>query len=154
MKTLPYSIRSDYLHDVFNPRIFRDVIENSAHHITDWEMQGNHFDAIAFRGISGAALAFPLSVKLKKSLLCIRKRDSSHHSQYVVEGNVNVGSYIIIDDFIDTGATISDIMTDIVDYLDSKPDCVGMYLYNQPNGHWRGLWAEMTIPHKKKYGDL
>jgi hypothetical protein len=70
------------------------------------------FDGIAFRGMSGAVPAPILALKLRKSLLLVRKGKDKEkcHSVYDVEGDKAVRSYIIVDDQISTGETVADIM--------------------------------------------
>jgi len=85
------------------------------------------FDAIAFTGSSGAALAYPLSYLLKLPLIHVRK-GSSHYGQGKIEGTISSRRYLIIDDFIDTGASIRRIVKAVDSELDgAKPVAICLY---------------------------
>jgi orotate phosphoribosyltransferase len=74
------------------------------------------FDAIAFCGSSGCAVAFGLAVKHKIPLIYVRKRGEKSHSYSKVECNdthVQVKKYLIVDDFVNTGATLDYIVSTI-----------------------------------------
>jgi adenine/guanine phosphoribosyltransferase-like PRPP-binding protein len=88
----------------------------------------NPFDAIAFRGNSGAAIAYPLSFKLQIPLICVRKGPS--HSPFKVEGCSNAKTYVIVDDFIESGNTIKRIRKAINTDYRSEPKLVGILLYD------------------------
>jgi len=75
--------------------------------------------AIACCGLSGLLVAAPVSVELGLPLIVVRKEKETTHSEFKVEygilptkSNVPV-NYVIIDDFIDIGATINRIETEI-----------------------------------------
>jgi adenine/guanine phosphoribosyltransferase-like PRPP-binding protein len=87
------------------------------------------FDAIAFTGSSGAALAYPISYLLGVPLICIRKSIKDNHSGLKLEGAVSAGTYIIVDDFIESGRTINKIKK-AINAENKKAKCVGIYLYN------------------------
>lgn len=85
------------------------------------------FDAIAFTGTSGAAVAYPLSLTLGLPLICVRK-EKSHYSD-TIEGVTSSKKYIIVDDFISSGETIKRIIREISN-TNSKSKPVGIILYN------------------------
>ena len=89
----------------------------------------NKIDAIAFSGTSGAAYAYPLALKLNLSLICVRKSINGNHYNKYVEGCYNAERYIIVDDFIDTGATIRRILKKVKTFS-SEAKCSGIFLYN------------------------
>lgn len=64
------------------------------------------FEAIAFSGTSGAALAYPLSVALKIPVICVRKPNERSHGQDVEGPVMQLGRYLIVDDFVSTGKTV------------------------------------------------
>lgn len=86
------------------------------------------FDAIAFTGSSGAALAFPLSYLLKLPLIHVRK-GNSHYFSGQIEGTISSKKYLIVDDFIDRGNTIRRIIRNIKRELGDQAKPVGIYLY-------------------------
>ena len=72
------------------------------------------FQAIAFTGVSGSALAFPISYMTGIPLICIRKPKIKSHSHAIagVEMSASTNSirkYAVIDDVIDTGDTFNKI---------------------------------------------
>jgi adenine/guanine phosphoribosyltransferase-like PRPP-binding protein len=74
------------------------------------------FDAIAFSGSSGSAAAFCLALKHKIPLIYVRKRNEKSHSYSQVECNVRnlqIKTYLIVDDFVDSGATLDYIANTI-----------------------------------------
>lgn len=85
------------------------------------------FDAIAFRGVSGALIAPIVADKLGKGLVIVRKKKENSHSYQETEGYVRSEKYIIIDDIMDSGTTIKEIVKN----LSSK--CVGCFLYAPHN---------------------
>jgi orotate phosphoribosyltransferase len=79
------------------------------------------FDAIAFCGSSGCAIAFTLAAKHKIPLIYVRKETERCHSNTKVECNgfgVQVKKYLIVDDFPDTGKTVQYI----IDTISSQAD--------------------------------
>ena len=57
-------IQTDYLGKIYRVNDFVKVVNKAARSIQTFRRK-NPFDAIAFTGTSGAALAYPLSLKLK-----------------------------------------------------------------------------------------
>jgi len=100
------------------------------------------YDAIAFRGYSGAGMAFPVSYVTGLPLLLVRKttvdnkiNDSSHG--YVLHGDErkDITKYIILDDIIASGNTVRDIIRTVErrtfhPELPSRVECVGVCLYS------------------------
>lgn len=92
------------------------------------------FDAIAFRGLSGALFAPTVAMKMGKTLIAVRKKETKHSSR-IVEGDYNAKRYVILDDFVSSGETVRHMLDEIGDAL---PDatCIGvceyMYLHNNP----------------------
>ncbi len=92
------------------------------------------FDAVAFTGSSGAALAFPLMVKHKVPVIYVRKpRESSHGGKIEYTSDVVINRYLIVDDFIDSGSTVKRVYSTITKWSKSRecmaPECVGVFLY-------------------------
>jgi len=69
---------------------------------------GVDFDAIVCTGNSGVPLATLLSIRMRKQLTIVNPVGVTRHSAYDVEGLIeSEHNYVIVDDLIDTGATIS-----------------------------------------------
>jgi len=86
------------------------MIPNAVKMLTRWQKKYGEFDAIAFRGMSGAMVAPILAHLLGKTLIMVRKGENCH-SCHGVEGDAGADSYIIVDDFLSTGDTIEQIVT-------------------------------------------
>ena len=87
-----------------------------------------NFDAIAFRGMSGAILAPILADRLNVKLLVVRKEEEKTHSDFYVEGSDTPEKYVIVDDFVSSGDTIRITVRDIADNF-PQAKFVGLYLY-------------------------
>jgi orotate phosphoribosyltransferase-like protein len=74
----------------------------------------HQIDAIAFTGSSGAAIAFTLGIKHNIPLIYVRKPgEESHGGQVECNADTVIKSYLIVDDFIDSGNTIIRIATGV-----------------------------------------
>lgn len=108
------------------------------------------FHAIAFRGTSGAALAYPISIATGIPLICVRKpSDKAHGGPVEGSSNTDVKKYLIIDDFMSTGDTIKAI----IDAIDMKRrnysvKCVGILLYGDDYGSFK-TWKKIPITRMK-----
>ena len=93
------------------------------------------FSAIVFKGVSGAIVAPLVAYKLNKSCIVVRKENEKTHSYQGIEVPDDefdtCKNYIIIDDLIDTGKTIINIIRKVDEMMVSSPKCVGIYLYDQ-----------------------
>lgn len=119
-------IISQYLDNVLTAEGMRAKVSRVVQKLKHYT---NEFDAIAFRGISGALIAPAVALSLGKDVIVVRK-DESRHSTLRVEG-VRCERYIIVDDFVENGDTISAIRNRI-SVSDCKSRLVGVVLYNHP----------------------
>lgn len=85
------------------------------------------FDTIAFRGNSGALIASPLAFILNKELILVRKKREYpySHSPMLCEGNVGAKRYVIVDDFVSTGAT-STLTALRIKQFAPQAECIGI----------------------------
>jgi len=100
------------------------------------------FDAIAFRGISGSSIAYPVSAIAGYHLIEVRRapglrngKGNSHHGS-TIEGSSSrkIKRYIILDDFISSGKTVEEIAKTITKEFRSdpkadQPQCVAIVMY-------------------------
>jgi adenine/guanine phosphoribosyltransferase-like PRPP-binding protein len=114
----PVVIKTDYLHNVYNIKEFKKKIKKLTAMIKAYR-EKEPFDSIAFCGTSGAAFAYPLSLRLNIPLIHVRKDGVKTHATSKVEGNIGCKSYIIVDDLIFTGTTIRYIKDTIAEYIPS-----------------------------------
>lgn len=126
-----------YSTDVYTPANLRTRVKTAARVMRRFHKK-TPFDAIAFRGSSGAALAFPLSVELEMPVIYVRK-DSEYtdsHGKKVEGPDTDVARYVIVDDLIATGKTVHAIIDVIRAISDGapSPQCVGIFLYSTSVG--------------------
>jgi hypothetical protein len=117
-------INSDYLHCCFD-RTELDAKLAGAEEV----LHRIPFEIIACRGVSGLLFASLLSYRMRKGLVIVRKEDHSTHSCCRVEGHlpINGEKWVIVDDFISSGATIGEIIAKLGKY--ALPGLLGAYLY-------------------------
>jgi len=128
MSHQPYII-SDYLQSALNPDSVKLFMKTAPSFVQQF-----NFEAIAFRGMSGALLAPILAYKTGKTLLMVRKPKQEDapqhmdHSMYRVEGDRATKRYLILDDFMCSGNTIWSIVQEIRGWA---PDarCIGVLFY-------------------------
>lgn len=120
-------ILSNYMHAVYHLPTFAKILRESVATIKKYQKR-HKIDAIAFTGTSGAALAYPLSLRLKLPLICVRKEKS--HARLSVEGNYSATKYLIVDDFISSGKTIKSIRQKIAKELGVTAQPAAILLYN------------------------
>lgn len=119
------SVRSSYLHHALEPAKVRPFIAAAVK-----LLRGKSFEAIAFRGMSGAVVAPLLAYSMNKSLIMVRKPEDkySSHATLPVEGDINAANYIIVDDCVATGRTIRTILAE-VEIFAPEAQCIGVLLY-------------------------
>ncbi len=131
------SIYTSYLH--LRPEQWKEDIDGACKRLFEIESNpANRFDAIAFAGMSGAIIAPMVAYKLNKPLIVVRKESDTSisgnsHSSRMVEGCIFARTYLIIDDFIDTGNTIKRIIDQIKVAAENKKYLVPSYILENPN---------------------
>jgi len=140
-----------YLDSIFqSPLKYRRLINKIADQMAALKKQ-TKFTAIAFRGTSGAALAYPLSAQLNIPIICVRKLTEISHGLRIEGTQRNIKKYVIIDDFMESGKTIKAILDAInkkKDYFkEGRAECVGIVLYTEAQ---RGEWNDKFFTYKKK----
>lgn len=134
---IKHTIKSDYLNSIYQVQDYKKLVTKAAAQIKAFKAK-NPFDAIAFTGTSGAALAYPISAMLKIPLICIRK-GHNHYGQ-TIEGCVTATRYIIIDDFISMGRTMKKITSSIKKEMPTaKPVAIFLYTAIALTGEWNGI---------------
>jgi hypothetical protein len=99
-------IYSSYLEEVMDIKNLPQVVTSLADAIRRRKLD---FNAIAFRGMSGALVTPMLCRRLKKGMIVCRKDSEQSHGK-PVEGYLVGGNYIIVDDFIGSGHTVKEIV--------------------------------------------
>ena len=117
-------IMSNYLCAPLSPRRLNKFLKKAKEVLKPVE-----FDAIAFRGMSGALVAPLLAHKLNKTLIMVRKDSDNSHAMRMVEGDMNAKRYLILDDFLASGETVRTIVRAAYGFTDGEAQCVGVMLY-------------------------
>lgn len=139
-------IRTDYLSSIYSIDLYHKIIDDSYLVIKDLVKKGK-IDSIAFTGTSGAAIAYPLSYKLKLPLICVRKTGEKSHYTGSTEGDAEAKKYLIVDDFIQSGKTINNIIKKIKrDQPNAK--AVGIFLYTSYSSE--RAWEGIPIMYRRK----
>lgn len=130
---------TSYLDSVFeSPTRFGQLVDKITDKMITLQVEVP-FQAIAFRGASGAAMAYPISAQLNIPLIYVRKPRELSHGLSIEGTNKNITKYIIVDDFIETGKTIKEIIKAIDKAKNCYPElhcpikCVGIVLYGESN---------------------
>lgn len=109
----------------------------------------HEFDAVAFRGISGALVAPIIAYEMGKTVLAVRKltrKDNDHcHSHHKVEGDIAARRYVVIDDCISSGNTLREILAEIAKAA-PLAECIGIVRYD------RSIQELETIPELRGSG--
>lgn len=105
-----HHIDSIYLSRALDPVEIANVITAAERQLKNVE-----FDAIAFRGMSGALIAPIIAYLMHKSLIMVRKPKTAepNHSGRLIEGDMYATRYVIIDDCTSTGQTVNTIHDEI-----------------------------------------
>lgn len=159
---------TDYLDDIYNLKTFKATAKRTIAKLRQLrKSKKTRFEAIAFRGSSGAAMAFIAGLELGVPLIHVRKpKEDSHYSGY--EGIANPATYVIIDDFISSGATVRAIRTGVTDFhkkhnamgewdwakrrerpgkfASCQPKCVGIVLYSTTVGDGKDCGTKYGCP--------
>jgi hypothetical protein len=135
-------LRSSYLQDAMDPRqLPRLVRELKAAILAD----GVQFNAIAFRGMSGALVAPLLALTMKKGVIVCRKESEQSHAD-AVEGHLEGGPYIIVDDFVSSGRTVQAIIAAIDGWW--QDDCKAKVKEEWPPGYTPGVFETPDFRNK------
>ena len=133
-KHKPNYVGSMYLHKFTRTKNLRERVQLAVRALKDWDQ---HFDAIAFSGMSGALIAPCVALRMNKEMIMVRKptatgaRDS--HSDHWIEGDIAARNYIIVDDFIESGRT-RDYIIRKLEEASPGINCLGVLQVNHLDG--------------------
>lgn len=124
-------VQSSYLRCVYEKEAYPQVVKAVVRELDALKARKT-IDTIAFRGSSGAALAYPSAFFLGLSLLHVRKEDGSH-SPNKLEGLVGGEGIVILDDFVVNGDTLKTICSKLEDAwlgrIGKKPPIKAVLMY-------------------------
>lgn len=133
-------ITTSYLSRVYYPVLYKKHVKETIDAVRKYKKK-NPVDAIAFTGTSGAAYAYPVSLAVGLPLICVRKPGSQHYGTGI-EGCRNAKSYIIIDDFISSGATLRRIIK-MVKKTSHEAQLKAIFLYSDDRR--RKAWKDYPV---------
>ncbi len=145
-------IHSDYLRKVYDHETLMELADRCITKTVEI-MLLHPFEAIAFSGTSGAAMAYILSYRLGIPLICVRKKgDDGHHTRTfggvrgLLEGHIDAATYLIVDDWISSGATVKRI-AETIRQRSPNARCVGILLYQGSDwSNWQELAPGVDVP--------
>ncbi len=122
---------SGYIGAAFDRKEVRKIIQSFKECVKD-KIWGD-FDTIACLGTSGLVIAPILALQFNKKLLVVRKDKDNSHANGRLEGHDDGKKYIVVDDFICSGATLENIVTTIKDefykWYSEPPTYIGCYFW-------------------------
>jgi hypothetical protein len=107
----------DYLDEIMANH--RGRIESAVRILKEYD-----FDAVAFRGMSGALVGPCIAMLMNKSMIMVRKH-ADCHSDICVEGDKAARHYVIADDFQSTGRTARTIVREVLNFA-PEAHCIGV----------------------------
>lgn len=120
-----------YMSRAIEPKHVKRVLSRLVKLIRDWQKVNGPIDAIAFRGLSGSLMAPLLSYRTGIPMIAVRKPNDGSHSYKPVEGAYVIdGRYIIVDDFIDSGATVK-VIVDAINGFEPSMKFIGTIEYQK-----------------------
>jgi hypothetical protein len=123
-----HEIHSHYLKQAFNPARVKKFVRAAVPLLKRYD-----FEAIAFRGMSGALIAPVLAYRCNKTLVMVRKPKQNayeDHSDLRIEGDAAMQRYLIVDDFMCSGTTVMTTIREINAFA-PQAKCLGALFYNR-----------------------
>lgn len=122
------SIHSAYLKNIFsNNKTFKKTVREVVKSLKQLD-----FDYLIGTGLSGTCIIPTVALRLNKPFAIVRK-DTNHHGSFLIEGIPRENKpllYLILDDFVSTGATVDIILTKMQAFIQRKDDiCIGLFAY-------------------------
>lgn len=132
MKLLDALGMLDGYHRYTNGKRLKGIVEKSARLLQE---SGLNFDTIAIQGASGFLVGSPLAMVLGKDLMIIKKPGEKTNYRFGVMGAGSNQKILLVDDCVDTGATLANMLNEIKLYC-HNPTFRGLFLYTgkRPKG--------------------
>lgn len=103
------------------PKNYKRTITRAVNQFSTLVMNRFEFDAIAFTGSSGCAIAFPLALKYEVPLMYVRKeKEKSHGCRVEINQSIILKRYVIVDDFVATGSTVRRVKSQLDEFAKSN----------------------------------
>lgn len=119
-----------YTSDQYNTPVWREKVKRVAKKLPAL-MDQLGAEAIVVTGKSGMSMAFSLRMLIDFDLVVVRKASDTHHG-IAIEGlnGAKYQNYLILDDFVDSGETIKNVINSISDYSNGDMICLGVVCYD------------------------
>lgn len=118
---------------LYSPQELYDIMSKTSDRLAKI-LEREKVDALAFCGSSGSVAAFILGMTHKIPVVYVRKPNEESHGNLIESNAGSIGSYIIVDDFIDTGKTIRYIVNSVHKVARNQnvnpPVCKGVFLWS------------------------
>jgi hypothetical protein len=135
-----------YSDTIFRPERLRKAARGVLEVIQRVEKATGETVHIAVTGKSGIAMAFAINMLWDVPIVAVRKDNETSHGSKI-EGLGELRKYIVLDDFVCTGATVSRVVKEINQWAEiggwDKPECIGFIEYCRLAGHV-GQTADVT----------
>ncbi len=121
---------SPWLRPVYDPEKLRDTVYRISCEIRELPTKPKF---IAVRGVSGVSIGAAVSYYTSIPLVVVRKDSEQTHSNGTVQGLYELcGDYVIVDDLIDSGATVRAIARELKEDNGAN-NLLAIILYSDPN---------------------
>lgn len=115
---------------IYHDNNFDDLPKVVNRVVRDLKPDKDKFDSIVVIGLSGIVVGTPVSLKLGKPIIIIRKdRLDNHQKTLVVNGSRMGNRYLFLDDFVSTGKTVRKVRDTLSDSSYAPVQEIGQYLY-------------------------
>ena len=151
--TMSTECNSQYLHSTLDVVRLRKVVKTLSK-IIKRRVGVDNFDAIAYRGMSGAGVATTLGYLFGKPLVLVRKKGVESHSCKIAEGALGAKRILVVDDCIATGSTLVCMVRDMLNMRKDYPfyegdmNVVAVLLYNDGRSRYDILPEMETMAEK------
>lgn len=113
-------------------------------------MKGIRYDTMVGTGISGALVVPAVGRAMRKRWALIRKHGVSSHAEDVHYEGVIGDAFIIVDDWVSTGATVGNILGSLMEACGSRrPVFMGVWQYNPER--FMTPSSLLLAPHVRRY---
>lgn len=134
-----------YTHKIFRPDEFRKLVLKAEKKLLAIH-QVTPFEAIAGTGNSAMPLLGALSYKMGVPMIAVRKDGEKRHDDRNVNGRTR-SRYVIVDDLIDSGATVDRIVGEIAKASSYTSTLVAVVLYEQGSrNYFRTFKSGKSVP--------
>lgn len=115
-------------YDRYSPPDLKETVERA---VATLAPHAASFDCIAVRGVSGMIVGAPVALALGKPLVVVRKPHETSHGQSLANRRHAGGRFLVLDDFMFTGATVQAIRDSMEGNAGAEFAGIYMYQYDE-----------------------